>query len=127
MSQKMNDISTQFCLIKPELIREDLLVGREIYKPHISPRFLCNSKIVFDQTSEQKDAGTSWTQTFRGVCSDKSLMDWNWFRAYIGIYRTDGSLIIMGSATEVPLITVTPHVGVFVVESSFDSVVPAVI
>ena len=127
MSQKMNDISTQFCLIKPELIREDLLVGREIYKPHISPRFLCNSKIVFDQTPEQKDAGTSWTQTFRGVCSDKSLMDWNWFRAYIGIYRTDGSLIIIGSATEVPLITVTPHVGVFVVESTFDSIAPAVI
>lgn len=123
----MNDISTQFCLIQPDLIKDDLLLGSEIYKPHSSPRFLCNSKVIFDQQPEQSDSGTSWSQTFRGVSSDKDLMNWNGRRAYIGIYRTDGSLIIMGSATEVPLITVTPHVGVFVVESTFETVVPAII
>lgn len=123
----MNDISTQFCLIQPELIKDDLLLGSEIYKPHNSPRFLCNSKVIFDQVQQESDSGLSWSQTFRGVSSDKDLMNWNGRRAYIGIYRTDGSLIIMGSATEVPLITVTPHVGVFVAESTFETVSPAVI
>ena len=123
----MKDISTQFCLIEPELIKEELMMSAEISRPAASPRFLCNSKIIFDQALEESDSGLSWNQTFRGVSSDKDLINWNGRRAYIGIYRTDGSLIIMGSATEVPLITVTPHVGVFVVESSFDSVVPAVI
>ena len=123
----MNDISTQFCLIQPELIKDDLLMLAEIHRPADSPRFLCNSKIIFDQVLQESDSGLSWNQTFRGVSSDKDLMNWNGRRAYIGIYRTDGSLIIMGSATEVPLITVTPHVGVFVVESTFETVVPAII
>ena len=123
----MNDISTQFCLIQPELIKDDLLMLAEIHRPADSPRCLCNSKIIFDQVLQESDSGLSWSQTFRGVSSDKDLMNWNGRRAYIGIYRTDGSLIIIGSATEVPLITVTPHVGVFVVESTFETVVPAII
>lgn len=123
----MNDISNHFCFIEPELIRDHLLLGHEIYKPHISPEFRCNSKVIFDQQPEQSDAGTSWTQTFRGVTVDSSVMDWNNRRAYIGIYRTDGSLLIIGSSTETPLITVTPNVGVFVAETSFETVSPAVI
>lgn len=123
----MNDISTQFCLIQPELIKDDLLMLAKINRPADSPRFLCNSKIIFDQVLQESDSGLSWSQTFRGVSSDKDLMNWNGRRAYIGIYRTDGSLIIIGSATEVPLITVTPYVGVFVVESTFETVSPAVI
>ena len=123
----MNDISTHFCLIQPELIKDDLLMLAEINRPADSPRFLCNSKIIFDQVLQESDSGLSWSQTFRGVSSDKDLMNWNGRRAYIGIYRTDSSLIIIGSATEVPLITVTPHVGVFVVESTFETVVPAII
>lgn len=123
----MNDISNQFCLISPELIKDDLLMSVQITKPDDSPRFLCSSKLIFDQTSQESDSGLSWSQTFRGVSTDQELMNWNGRRAYIGIYRTDGTLIIVGSATEVPLITVTPHVGVFVVESSFETVSPAVI
>ena len=123
----MNDISTHFCLIEPDLISEQLLLGSKISKPHSSPEFQCNSKVIFDQQPEQSDSGTSWSQTFRGVSTDRKLMTWNGRRAYIGIYRTDGTLIIVGSATEVPLITVTPYVGVFVVESSFETVSPAVI
>lgn len=123
----MNDISNQFCLIEPKLIKEDLLLGSQIDKPDSSPRFQCNSKVIFDQQPEKSDAGTSWSQTFRGVTPDSSIMEWNGRGAYIGVFRTDGSLIIIGSATEVPLITVTPHVGVFIVESSFETVSPAVI
>lgn len=126
-SQKMNDISTHFCLIEPNLIKEDLRLGSQIYKPHSSPQFQCNSKVIFDQHPEKSDAGTSWSQTFRGVTPDSSIMEWNGRRAYIGVFRTDGSLIIIGSPTEVPLITVTPNVGVFVVESTFETVNPAVI
>lgn len=126
-SQKMNDISTHFCLIEPNLIKEDLRLGSQIYKPHSSPQFQCNSKVIFDQHPEKSDAGTSWSQTFRGVTPDSSIMEWNGHRAYIGVFRTDGSLIIIGSPTEVPLITVTPNVGVFVVESTFETVNPAVI
>lgn len=123
----MNDISTQFCLIDPKLIKENLLLGSEITTPESSPSFQCNSKIIFDQSPEQSDAGMSWSQTFRGVSSDKRLMEWNGRRAYVGIYRTDGSLIIIGSPTEVPLITITPNVGVFVAETSFETITPATI
>ena len=123
----MNDISTHFCLIEPDLIKEDLLLGSEIYKPHSSPQFLCNSKVIFDQQPEKSDAGTSWSQTFRCVTSDSNIMEWNGRRAYIGVFRTDGSLIIIGSPTEVPLITVTPNIGVFVAESTFETLSPAVI
>ena len=123
----MTDISTHFCLIEPALIRDEMLLGSEIYKPHASPEFQCNSKVIFDQQPEQSDAGTSWSQTFRGVTADSSVMDWNNRRAYIGIFRTDGSLLIIGSPTEAPLITVTPNVGVFVTEASFETVSPAVI
>ncbi len=123
----MNDISTHFCLIEPDMIHEDLLLGLEINKPHAVPEFQCNSKVIFDQQPEKSDAGTSWSQTFRGVTPDSSIMEWNGRRAYIGVFRTDGSLIIIGSPTEVPLITVTPNVGVFVAESTFETVSPAVI
>ena len=123
----MNDISTHFCLIEPDLISEQLLLGSKISKPHTSPEFQCNSKVIFDQQPEQSDSGTSWSQTFRGVSSDKRLMEWNGRRAYVGIYRTDGSLIIIGSPTEVPLITITPNVGVFVAETSFETITPATI
>ena len=123
----MNDISTHFCLIEPDMIREQLLLGSEIHKPHTSPEFQCNSKVIFDQQPEQSDAGISWSQTFRGVTSHSSVMSWNNRRAYIGIFRTDGSLLVIGSPTEVPLITVTPNVGTFVVETSFETVNPAVI
>lgn len=127
MSQKMNDISTQFCLIEPALIRQALLMGSEITRPKNSPRFLCNSKIILDQQSEQSDSGTSWKQTFRGVSSARSLMNWNNRRAYIGIYRTDGSIIVIGSPNEAPLIIVTPNVGTFVAEATFETVSPAII
>ena len=123
----MTDISTHFCLIEPALIRDEMLLGSEICKPHSSPEFQCNSKVIFDQQPEQSDAGTSWSQTFRGVTSDSSVMDWNNRRAYIGIFRTDGSLLIIGSPTEAPLITVTPNIGVFVAEATFETVSPAVI
>lgn len=123
----MNEISTHFCLIEPDMIREELLLGLEINKPHAAPEFQCNSKVIFDQQPEKSDAGTSWSQTFRGVTPDSSIMEWNGRRAYIGVFRTDGSLIIIGSPTEVPLITVTPNVGVFVAESTFETVSPAVI
>ena len=123
----MNDISSHFCLIEPDMIREDLLLGATIYKPHSSPEFQCNSKVIFDQQPEQSNAGTSWRQTFRGVTADNSVMSWNNRRAYIGIFRTDGSLLIIGSPTEAPLITVTPNVGVFVAEASFETVSPAFI
>ena len=123
----MNDISTHFCLIEPDLISEQLLFGSEIAKPSTSPVFRCNSKITFDQQSEQSDAGTSWTQTFRGVTSDSSLLDWNNRKAYIGIFRTDGSLLIIGSATEAPMITVTPNVGAFVADATFQAIRPSII
>ena len=123
----MTDISTHFCLIEPALIRDEMLLGSDIYKPHASPEFQCNSKVIFDQQPEQSDAGTSWSQTFRGVTADSSVMDWNNRRAYIGIFRTDGSLLIIGSPTEAPFITVSPNVGVFVAEATFETVSPAVI
>lgn len=123
----MNDISTHFCLIEPDMIDEKILLGPEIYKPHAAPEFQCNSKVLFDQQPEKSSAGTSWSQTFRGVTADSSVMSWNKRRAYIGIFRTDGSLLIIGSPTEVPLITVTPNVGVFVVEATFETFSPAVI
>ena len=123
----MNDVSNQFCLISPELIKDDLLMSAQISKPDDSPRFLCSSKIIFDQQPGQSDAGTSWSQTFRGVTADSSVMSWNNRRAYIGIFRTDGSLLVIGSPTEAPLITVTPNVGVFVAEATFETVSPVVI
>lgn len=123
----MNDISTHFCLIEPDMIREDLLLGLEINKPHAVPEFQCNSKVIFDQQPQQSDAGSSWSQTFRGVTADSSVMEWNNRRAYIGIFRTDGSILVIGSPTEAPLITVTSNVGVFVAQATFESIRPAII
>ena len=123
----MNDISTHFCLIEPDMIHEQLLLGSEVTKPFSSPEFQCNSKIILDQQPQLSDAGTSWSQTFRGVTAESKVMTWNNRRAYIGIFRTDGSLLIIGSPTEAPMITVTPNVGVFVAEASFETVSPAVI
>lgn len=123
----MNDISTHFCLIEPDLIKDDLLLGLEINKPHAVPEFQCNSKVIFDQQPQQSDAGSSWSQTFRGVTADSSVMEWNNRRAYIGIFRTDGSILVIGSPTEAPLITVTSNVGVFVAQATFESIRPAII
>lgn len=122
----MNDISNHFCLIEPDLIKDQILFDTEIRKPDSSPRFQCNSKILFDQKPKKSDSGTSWNQTFRGVTADQEVMDWNNRRAHIGIYRTDGSLLILGSSTETPLVMVTPNVGVFIVEATFETVNPSI-
>lgn len=121
----MKELSTHFCIIRPELIRANLALKENIGKPAKSPEFLCTQKILLEQEPSEDEAGTKWIQSFRAVTKDNSVRSFDGSRQYLGLYLTDGSLRIIGSATDAPLITVTPAEGdVYVVSANFESVSP---
>lgn len=121
----MKELSTHFCIIRPELIRANLSMKENIGKPAKSPEFYCTQKILLEQEPSTDEAGTKWTITFRAVTKDSSARNADGSKQYIGVYQTDGSLHIIGSATDAPLISVSPaEGGVYVVSASFEDVSP---
>lgn len=118
----MREISNRFCLVSPEALKESLLLNDEPYIPTGTESYPCSSKIIFSQTPNDSDAGTSWAQTFRGVTLHADVYRWNGRKAFIGIIMTDGSVKYIGSYSDQPTVKVTPHErGTYVVEASFSS------
>lgn len=120
----MRELTTHFYLIEPEDLADALRMGENTFIPQTARHISCIGKVVYSQSPSQSDAGTKYSHTFRGVTEDSSVMRFNGNRAYIGIILSDGRVSILGSADEAPLITVTPNPGVFVLETSFDTVQP---
>lgn len=123
----ISSISSHFSVIAPSLIQDLLLMQQVNFLPVGAKEFSCTDKITFDQQPESSESGQSWAQTFEAVTTDKSIMEHNGTRAYIAIHISDGSLRIMGTASEIPLITVTPKEGVYVVSVDFRTTKPMVL
>lgn len=123
----MREISSHFCIIKPELIQKDLLIGKPIKPTADMLRYASRGKVVFSQDPETGDNGLSYRQTFRAVVKDSDVMEYNGCNMYVGVFRSDGSMFVIGSATEVPVLVVVPYENVFSVETTFDSLSPAVL
>ncbi|MGM9763366.1 MAG: hypothetical protein ACI3ZQ_05040 [Candidatus Cryptobacteroides sp.] len=117
----MIEVSSHFCLIEPEQIQERLLNGGKITPSADMSHFASRGKVLFSQEPETGDNGLSYSQTFRAVVPDEGIIDYNGRQLYVGIFRSDGSVFIIGTGTEVPLIVVTPHENVFVVETHFET------
>ncbi len=116
------EISNRFCLIEPSLISSSLRMREHIFLPDESPVFISRKKLTFGQTPSKSDSGIIWSQTFQGVSSDRKLLEYNRSRMYVGFFLTDGSLKVIGTADDVPVIQVTPYEqGQFVLNVSFDS------
>lgn len=123
----MRALSTHFLIIPEQLISEALKLGGKISKPVGSREFSCTSKVIFSQTSSPDESGTSYSQTFRGVTKDVSALEFNGARAYLGLIFTDGSIEVIGSAQEAPMLSVTPYEGAMVVELSFSATSPIIL
>lgn len=121
----MKEIASRFCIIEPEEIRQLLLSGEKVELTHTMDQYSSSGRVRFSQEPSIGDNGLSWKQSFRAVVGNSSIMKYNGRRCYIGVFRTDGSFFVIGSATEVPVLTVTPYENALVVESSFETVEPA--
>lgn len=120
----MKEIASRFCIIEPEEIRQLLLSGEKVALTHTMDQYSTSGRVQFSQEPSTGDNGTSWEQSFRAVVRNPAIMKYNGRRRYVGVFRTDGSFFIIGSATEVPELTVTPHENALVVEISFETVEP---
>ena len=117
----MIEITSHFVLIRPELIQEALLLQKITYIPLGAEEFACQSKVSLDQTP-QRDV---WMQRFRAVTADCSVRQHDGANRYVGVIMSDGSIRIIGSPGEAPIITVTPgDQGMSVVETTFETTEP---
>ena len=116
------EISTRFCLIEPDLIRGAIRMKENLFRPEESPVFPSKGKPTFAQTSSQDDNGVTWSQRFQAVTNRRDILEYNRARMYVGLILTDGSLRVIGTADDVPVIIVTPHEqGWYVVNVNFKS------
>lgn len=127
MSHKMTEISSHFCIFEPAVIQPLLLAGLPIPNTAGRTDYASLGKIVFSQDPSSGEQGLKWAQEFRAVVQTPSVLQYNGRRKYIGVYRGDGSLLIMGSATSAPLIIATPYENAVEIHASFDAVEPSVI
>ena len=104
-------LSSHFSVIRPDLIREHLRMQQVNFLPVGAQEFACTGKISFDQQPESSESGVCWIQTFEAITTDKDIMRHNGTRSYVAIHMSDGSLRVIGTASEVPLICVTPKEG----------------
>ena len=121
----MKDISYTFILVPPTAQDAFAQSGTVSQIEASGEVFKCVNKIDFSQEPSVSDSGTAWNQTFRGVTVDDTARKWNGRRAGIAIVNSDGSITKVGSADELPVLTVTPYYGAFVVSASFDTAIPA--
>ena len=120
----MRAISTHFCLIEPSLISHKLLEGKTILKVDGAEEYASAGNIIFSQKAEKGSNGRYWSQTFRAVTKDGKVMRHNGCKIYVGIFLTDGSLMIIGTAAEIPILTVTPYENAYVAEVAFETSFP---
>lgn len=121
----MIEITSHFILVRPELIQSDLQLHRVTYIPVGAEEFACKSKITLEQTPQSDDRGGVWRQRFRAVTDDCTVRRHDGAERYVGVIMSDGSVRIIGSAGEAPIVTVTPSdQGASVVETTFDTAEP---
>lgn len=120
----MNEIASRFCFIEPDDIRNRLMSGTKVELMSGWPQYPTSGKVSFSQEPGRGDNGISWEQSFRAVVTDRSVMKYNGRQCYVGVFRTDGSFFIIGSATEVPVMSITPYENAIVVETSFETTEP---
>ena len=120
----MNEISTHFCIIEPDIIRDALFSGADVSYTHDIVAFSSKGKILFSQDHSSDNNGLSWSQTFRAVVGDRNVMNYCGRRVYVGVFRTDGTIFVIGTATETPMLVVTPHENAYVVETNFETTTP---
>lgn len=121
----MGSISSRFCIIEPSEIRGLLQAGEEVELTHTMDQYATSGRIQFTQEPSFGDDGCSWEQSFRAVVRQPSILKYNCSRHYLGIFRTDGSLFVIGSADLAPLIVVTPYEDALSVEATFGTAEPA--
>ncbi len=120
----MIEISSHFCLIAPELIRENMKLQRVTYIPSGADEFACTAPISLTQTPRSGADGQVWDISFRAVTADCSVRAYNSRRLYIAVVMSDGSARIIGTASEVPMVTVTPSGRFSEVSATFKAAVP---
>lgn len=120
----MTEISSHFALIDPELIRDTMKLQRVTYIPAGSQEFSCAAPISLTQTPSTGNDGSVWTISFRAVTKDCAVRDYNGRRYYVAVIMSDGSARIIGTASEVPLVTVTPYGNSSEVTTIFRAAVP---
>lgn len=124
-SRLMKEISNQFCITDTESLSDAMIFNDRPFIPSAAARYSSNQKIVFNQSHKDTAAGIVWTLTFRATTQNPSVKSWHGRKAYVGFFLSDGSVRYIGTATEQPTVTVTPHpTGVYVVESTFDATDP---
>jgi len=104
----MTEISSHFCLIAPELISEALKLQRVTYIPSGAEEFACTAPVSINQTPTSGAAGQVWDISFTAVTDDRAIRKYNGRRFYIAILMSDGSARIIGTSSEVPMVTVEP-------------------
>lgn len=120
------DYSNRFHIIPRTLLQDHLQFGALPYAPEGSLDLSANSPVSFSQSPESSEHGVSWRQDFSAVVDDRRAVGFSGVRAYIAFAMTDGTLRLIGSAQEAPLITVTPHAGGQRVSASFLSPEPVI-
>lgn len=121
----MKEIASRFCIIDPDEIRQLLLGGEKVELTHTMVQFATSGRVQFAQEPSNGDNGMSWEQSFRAVVRDPAITAYNGSRSYVGVFRTDGSFFVIGSATEIPQLVVTPYENAYVAETVFETVDPA--
>lgn len=121
----MGNVSSRFCIIDPAEIRDHLKMGEKVELTHTMEQYATSGRVQFTQEPSSGDDGCSWEQSFRAVVRQPSVLKYNGSRHYLGIFRTDGSLIVIGSADLAPLIVVTPYEDALSVEATFGTAEPA--
>jgi len=96
-----------------------------ISKPATSPDFNCTQKVLFEQEASSDEGGIKYEITLRAITKDSEVMEFNGTKAYVGVYLTDGSIRVIGTADEAPELSISPaEGGVYVLSLSFETLSP---
>lgn len=118
------DFSTRFYIFSPELIQDSLAFRSSPYVPEGADEVRAHRVIILSQEPQTDDHGTFWKTHFSASVSDPQLMKYNKTRAYIVFHMNDGTIRLLGTAHEAPLVIVTPHAGALSLSATFDAADP---
>ena len=121
---KKLDFSNRFHIFSPELLDDSLAFGSSPYVPDGADEACALRPVIFSQEPQTDDHGTFWRMDFSASVADSSLMKYNKTRAYVVFHMSDGTIRMLGTAHEAPLITITPHAGALSISATFDSAEP---
>ena len=126
----MNTISitSHFALIEPtDELRDYLRMQPLNYLPVEASEFSAGSQIIFDQTAEEGESGTTWRQDLSLVTDEREVMAFNGGRMFVAFWMSDGSLRIIGNSSSAPRLKITPYPGAFRLEASFSALEPLIL